>query len=186
MSHDPDHTHFPTPHYIRDCLSGERALLKYGDTLHHLLFAVLVSASERGPVEAALAALPALIKAEPPDLSEVCVEMAKVLLHLHDNWDLDDFSSLRHGALVALTTMRPRLLAPFLTTQFYSPNHNTRQRLDILEVLHHPPSLHLSGSLSRCSPLQPLSSPPLHKSPLTHSHLSHLTLLHNPRNHGNS
>lgn len=154
MSHDPDHTHFPTPHYIQDCLTGERALLSR-DTLQHHLFAVLVSASDRGPVGAALAALPALIKAEPPDLSEVCVEMAKVLLHLQDNWDLDAFSSLRHSALIALTTRRPRLLAPFLTTQFYCPNHNTRQRLDILEVPHHTPSLHLCDS---CLPLQVLSS----------------------------
>lgn len=137
MSHDPDHTYFPTPHYIRDCLSGESTLLKYGGNTSSS--AVLVSASDRGPMEAALTALPALIKAEPTDLSEVCVEIAKVLLHLQDNWDLHAFSSLRHSALVALTTMRPHLLAPFLTTQFYCPNHNIKQRLDILEVPHQTP-----------------------------------------------
>lgn len=95
----------------------------------------LVSPSDGGAVEAALTTLPALISAQPPDLTEVCVEVARVLVHLQDSWDMPSFSSLRHTALVSLTVSRPRLLAPYLTTEFYSPNHNIRQRLDILEVM---------------------------------------------------
>jgi telomere length regulation protein len=146
MSHDPDHTHKPAPRYLRDCLS------------------VLVSQSDSGSVEAALSSLPALLSPAPADLSEVCVELARVLLHCQDTWAIPSFSSLRHTALVALTTSRPHLLAPYLTTEFYSPNHNTRQRLDILEVLSS-----AATDLSTPSPLtthtpSPLSSPTLTQS----------------------
>ena len=96
---------------------------------------VLVSPTERGPVEAALSSLPSLVSREPSDLSEVCVDLGRALIHLQDSWDLPSFPALRHSALVSLTTARPRLLAPFLVTEFYSPNHNLRQRLDILEVV---------------------------------------------------
>ena len=97
----------------------------------------LVSQSDCGSVEAALSSLPSLVSSLPADLSEVCVELARVLLHCQDSWAIPSFSSLRHTALVALTTTRPHLLASYLTTEFYSPNHNIRQRLDILEVAPH-------------------------------------------------
>jgi telomere length regulation protein len=127
MSYDPDHTLSLPPRYLRDCLSA------------------LVAPSERGPVEAALSALPSLASRDPPDLSEVCVELARALLHLQDSWDLPSFPSLRHSALVALTTARPHLLAPFLVAEFYSPHHHLGQRLDILEVLS-------SAATELCSP----------------------------------
>lgn len=101
---------------------------------------VLVSPKERGPVEATLSSLPSLISRGSPDLPDVSVELARALLHLHDDWDIDSFTTLRHSSLVALTTSTPQLLAPFLTTEFYSPNHNLRQRSVILEVTYIPPS----------------------------------------------
>ena len=133
MSHDPDNTQTPPPHYLLDCLSGKRQS-RCGLSLTPPT-AVLVSPTERGPVEAALSSLPSLISREPSDLSEVCVDLGRALVHLQDSWDLPSFTALRHSALVSLTTARPRLLAPFLVTEFYSPNHNLRQRLDILEVV---------------------------------------------------
>ena len=96
--------------------------------------AVLASPRDRSSVEAALSVLPGLVSSQPPDLAEVSVELARVLLHLQDSWDLPALPSLRHSTLVALTIARPRLLAPYLTAEFYSSNHNTRQRLDLLEV----------------------------------------------------
>jgi telomere length regulation protein len=138
MSHDPDNSKTPPPRYLLDCLS------------------VLVSPTERGPVEAALSSLPSLVSREPSDLSEVCVDLGRALIHLQDNWDLPSFPALRHSALVSLTTARPRLLAPFLVTEFYSPNHNLRQRLDILEVIS-------SGATQLSSPstdVTPSPSPP--------------------------
>ena len=131
MSHDPDHTQSRPPRYLRDCLSGECVGVVI--LISHLS-AVLVSPTERAAVEAALSSLPSLIAASPPDLSEVCVELARALIHLHDSWDIPSFTSLRHSALVALTTTTPTLLAPFLASEFYATNHNLRQRLDILEV----------------------------------------------------
>lgn len=37
--------------------------------------------------------------------------------------------------MVALAVSCPDQVAPYLTSEFYSPNYNLRQRIDILEVL---------------------------------------------------
>lgn len=66
---------------------------------------------------------------------QVCVELTKVLLHLNDSFSLDDFLLHRHQTMVALTVSCPDQIAPYLTSEFYSPNYNLRQRIDILEVL---------------------------------------------------
>ena len=71
---------------------------------------------------------------------QVCVELAKVLLHLSDQYYLDDFVSLRMSAMVSLAVCSPDLVAPYLTDEFYAPNFSLRQRMDILEVhLHNYP-----------------------------------------------
>lgn len=130
-----------------------------------------------------------------PSPVQVCVELARVLLHLQDSYDLPSFARLRHAALVSLTVHQPLLLAPYLTSEFYGPHHSTRQRMDILEVcvvacvgslacLATP-----TASLFRCSLLQPVNSPSHPPSSLT-QHLSPLThplpLLHNHKQkHGN-
>ena len=172
-------------------------------TALHVSPTALATQSDGGSVEAALSSLPGLISSLPADLSEVCVELARVLLHCQDSWVGPSFSSLRHTALVALTTTRPHLLAPYLTTEFYSPNHNIRQRLDILEVTprsitcthtHTHTHTHChdvdTPSLSRSSHLLPRSSPPHYPSPKALNHPSlhsphHLPHSHNLINHGN-
>ena len=67
-------------------------------------------------------------------LLQVCTELARVLLHLSDSFALADFVPQRHRALVALVTSCPSPVAQLLTGEFYAPNYNIRQRLDILEV----------------------------------------------------
>ena len=62
------------------------------------------------------------------------MELAKILLHLSDVYALPGFTNTRHSSLVALAVTRPRLVAPYLTREFYAPNYNLRQRMDILEV----------------------------------------------------
>ena len=57
--------------------------------------------------ETALKAVEELVKANPSDLQEVCLEVVKVLLHLSDSFGLPEFSSLRHKALVALAVGCP-------------------------------------------------------------------------------
>ena len=65
---------------------------------------------------------------------QVCVELAKVLLHLSDQYFLDEFVSLRMSAMVSLAVCCPDLVAPYLTDEFYAPNYSLRQRMDMLEV----------------------------------------------------
>ena len=63
------------------------------------------------------------------------MELTKILLHLSDSYALDDFLLHRHQAMVALAVSSPDQVAPYLTSEFYSPNYNLRQRIDILEAL---------------------------------------------------
>ena len=72
-----------------------------------------------------------------PPFLQVCVELAKVLLHLSDQYYLDEFVSLRLSAMVSLAVCCPELVAPYLTDEFYAPNYSLRQRMDILEVRIH-------------------------------------------------
>ncbi len=64
----------------------------------------------------------------------MCVELVKILLHLSDDYCLEDFSHCRNGAMVALTVLCPDLVTPYLTKEFYAPNYTLRHRMDVLEV----------------------------------------------------
>lgn len=65
------------------------------------------------------------------------MELAKILLHLSDDYSFEDFSKLRHCAMVALTVLCPDLVTPYLTQEFYAPNYSLRHRMDILEVYYY-------------------------------------------------
>jgi hypothetical protein len=62
------------------------------------------------------------------------VELAKILLHLDNSYAMDEFSTQRHKAMVAVTVLCPQLVAPYFTQEFYAPNYTLRHRLDVLEV----------------------------------------------------
>ncbi len=62
------------------------------------------------------------------------MELIKILFHLSDSFSLDNFSSQRHRSMVALATLCPKLVVPYLTQEFYAPNYSLRHRMDILEV----------------------------------------------------
>lgn len=70
-----------------------------------------------------------------PEVSEMAVELCKVLLHLDDHFSLPEFSILRLKAMVAVTVSSPETIARYLTREFYGRNYNVCQRLDILNVL---------------------------------------------------
>lgn len=65
---------------------------------------------------------------------QLAVNMAKILLHLQDQYNIQDFCLLRKRALVAITVRCPKPVAEYLTEQFYERNYNLRQRMDILEA----------------------------------------------------
>ena len=78
--------------------------------LCHFFFAgeALLTKDNARLQETALRAVEQLVKAKPPDLQEVCLEVVKVLLHLSDSFGLPEFGSLRQKALVALAVECPR------------------------------------------------------------------------------
>ena len=96
------------PRHLRQLLAGLRA--KEGE--HELLQASLEEAERviRGA-------------AAGPELDALATTLARALLHLSDQYRLPRFGDHRRAGLVALTVRAPRLLAPYLTAEFYGTNH---------------------------------------------------------------
>ncbi|XP_072029734.1 telomere length regulation protein TEL2 homolog isoform X2 [Amphiura filiformis] len=117
MTYDPKVTQVKTPMYIRDCMEG------------------LLSRDNPDLFESSLKVCEQLIRAEPDDLQDVCVEVTKILLHLDNNYDTDNFTALRHNAMISLAVLCPVQVSQYLTTEFYDRNYSIRHRLDVLEVL---------------------------------------------------
>ncbi|XP_074649235.1 telomere length regulation protein TEL2 homolog isoform X2 [Tubulanus polymorphus] len=117
MSHDVPVSKVKKPYYIRDCMEG------------------FLSTDDPDRVELCLSSAEDLIRNANTNIDEIAEEFAKILLHLNDNFNTTEFSSLRRNALVALTVTCPVKAANYLTHEFYERNYNIKQRLDILEVL---------------------------------------------------
>lgn len=73
------------------------------------------------------------------------------LLHMQNDYAMEEFLELRHASMVEAAVACPSLVcwcnfqtrlliriafqvAKYLITQFYSPNYTIRQRMDILEI----------------------------------------------------
>lgn len=106
-----------SPKYLRDCIEG------------------LIASEDPSKTEAALKNIEKLVGASLDDLEDVCVELVKVLLHLQDRYSTDKFYELRHNAMVSVTVRCPQQVACYLTEEFFAPNYNLQQRLDMLNVL---------------------------------------------------
>lgn len=106
-----------SPKYLRDCIEG------------------LVASEDPTKTEASLKTVEKLIRAGLDDLEDVCVELVKVLLHLQDKYSTDKFCELRHNAMVSVTIRFPQQIACYLTEEFFAPNYNLQQRMDMLNVL---------------------------------------------------
>ncbi|XP_030068391.1 telomere length regulation protein TEL2 homolog isoform X2 [Microcaecilia unicolor] len=117
MSEDKELKKTKAPVYIRDCIE------------------VLTGSEDVEKLEATLGVLKGLILKNQAMTKEVSVELVKVLLHLEDKSNLECFTELRHGAMVAVTVTDPISVSQYLSAQFYSMNYSLRQRMDILDVL---------------------------------------------------
>ncbi|KAK3785627.1 hypothetical protein RRG08_015512 [Elysia crispata] len=106
------------PKFIRDCMEG-----------------LLCSSDEPDRIELCLSAAEALIRKKADGLEEIAVEFCKILLHMQDTHNLDNFQANRFGSLVALTVMCPSQVSEYLTSQFYESNYSIKQRMDMLETL---------------------------------------------------
>ena len=105
------------PKYLRDCIEG------------------LLASEDPSKMEASLKNVEKLVCAEMDDLEDVCEELVKVLLHLQDQYSTDMFGELRHSAIVAVLIRCPEQIACYLTEEFFAPNYNLQQRMDMLSVL---------------------------------------------------
>lgn len=116
MSHDTPHS-VKKPVYLRDSMEG------------------LLDQENREWFESCLQTVAKLIQTCTDELEDVAEELAKILLYLDDKFCLDRFVPLRQHALITLAVKSPKIVATYLTEQFYGVHLNIRQRLDILEVL---------------------------------------------------
>lgn len=117
QSDDVKTTHAKVPFYVRDCLQG------------------LIDHSDTNWTHMCLEYAEKLIRSQNTATKEIATELAKVLLHLDNNFAMDNFVPLRFKAMVAVLVNSPEEVSKFLTTEFYERNYSIRQRLDILEVL---------------------------------------------------
>ncbi|KAI1309404.1 Telomere length regulation protein TEL2 -like protein [Halotydeus destructor] len=75
-----------------------------------------------------------LILANPFAAKELAVETTAILLNMQNDCDVDEFTGLRHRALIAACLSNPETVSKYLADQFYEIR-TVRHRLDILEVL---------------------------------------------------
>ena len=106
-----------SPKFLRDCIEG------------------LIASEDPSKTEASLKSVEQLVCADLDDLEDVCVELVKVLLHLEDRYSTDKFYEIRHNAMVSVTVRCPQQVACYLTEEFFAPNYNLQQRMDMLSVL---------------------------------------------------
>ncbi|XP_057311608.1 telomere length regulation protein TEL2 homolog isoform X2 [Hydractinia symbiolongicarpus] len=103
------------PVYLRDCLAG------------------LLSSNDPGRLEACLTVLEKLVKKEPGDLPDVCVEIVKILLHLENEYTILNFYQMKKSAMLAITVRCPKQISEFIAEQFREENYSINQRLDMLD-----------------------------------------------------
>ncbi|XP_021002300.1 telomere length regulation protein TEL2 homolog isoform X2 [Parasteatoda tepidariorum] len=105
------------PLYLNDCLHG------------------IIEQEDRDWLEQCLKHAEKLITTNSDTLHELAEEMTKVVLHLENKYNIENFESMRMKILVCLATHCPLPVVKYLTTEFYEPNYNIQQRLDMLEVI---------------------------------------------------
>eukprot|EP00743_Colponemidia_sp_Colp-15_P011015 GILK01012224.1.p1 GENE.GILK01012224.1~~GILK01012224.1.p1 ORF type:complete len:373 (-),score=86.03 GILK01012224.1:16-1062(-) len=105
------------PRFLRDCMDGLRDKANV----------------ERQSV--ALKHASTLIREDLPDLSILCVEFARLLVHLEDTGSNEEFGTQKIQALQAIAVMRPMQVGPALCIEFYSNNTSLRNRYEVLQAL---------------------------------------------------
>ncbi|GAM21423.1 hypothetical protein SAMD00019534_045980, partial [Acytostelium subglobosum LB1] len=85
--------------------------------------------------ESALISIASIVWSRPDDLDELSVSMTRSLLHLTNEYEIDNFEPIRHEALVALAVNSTVLVINYLTDAFFQMTFSLGQRLEILSVL---------------------------------------------------
>lgn len=131
------------PIYLRDCINGlvdynnpryvRLCLIKAGELIEKL------SQQEAKQTTADKYRLSIKSRTEKPKVSDaigdIAIELAQLLLHLDNQYNIEDFDAHRLKAMVSLVVATPLLVAKYLLEQFNGDNRNLRHQLDILQIL---------------------------------------------------
>ncbi|XP_049850472.1 telomere length regulation protein TEL2 homolog [Schistocerca gregaria] len=102
-------------------------------------------------IQNTLSVLDALIDSHPDELGEVAVTLTLTLIHLFDEYELDQFREKKHRALVALIRQETKTVVDCLVEQLFEPNYTLQQRYDILDALIES-ARHLSSNATTLAP----------------------------------
>jgi hypothetical protein len=105
-----------TPLYLRECLTSLRS-------------------EEPKILEVAMRVVGPLIASRPDDLPELAVTVSSTLLHVMNNYELEDFDRQKMDAMVALVAYAPNKVIPFLTKELYAANYSSHERFVMLDAL---------------------------------------------------
>lgn len=105
-----------TPLYLRDCMNALRS-------------------DDPKQLEVVLRVLAPLIASRPHDLTELSQSLASTLLHVVNNYELENFDTQKMDALAALIEYEPARVIPYLVVEFYASNYSIHERYVILDSL---------------------------------------------------
>jgi hypothetical protein len=110
----------PLPLYLTDCLD----LLTMSENKENA----------RSGHEAALEALPALVRSRPADLQDIAPNIAVALMHMEDKFNLEGFEGKRFDSMCALTVEEPIAVGQSLIREMFGST-SLLTRLDALKTL---------------------------------------------------
>ena len=105
------------PSYIRECWD------------------LLGSKQKPDKTESGLIAASSLIRNNPSDLVHVCIGLCRTLLHLQNEYGINNFAIYKRQALVSLIVTCPEQILTYLPFQLYTKEWSVGVKLEILTVM---------------------------------------------------
>lgn len=105
---------------------------------HQYLLSYLKAPDDPDKLEVALKAAENLIREKSEfgmELDDHAVELARILIGLQNNFDLNRFEENRHAATVALICGSPKIAVPYIIQQFFEKKYSLAEKYMILSVL---------------------------------------------------
>ncbi|GBB92380.1 hypothetical protein RclHR1_00200013 [Rhizophagus clarus] len=102
------------------------------------LLSYLKASDDPDKLEVAMKAAENLIREKSDfgtELDDHAIELARVLIGLQNNFDLNRFEENRHAAMAAIICGSPKIAVPFIIQQFFEKKYSLAERYMILSVL---------------------------------------------------
>lgn len=93
--------------------------------------------SDRDPEKIAitLRTLPKLLIEAKGNVDEIALEITQIVISLSSEFYMEDFVECRKKIMINCAVVAPRIVADYLSYQFYEDNYTIGHRLDILDVI---------------------------------------------------